>query len=222
MSYFIDPLHSCIAIVPLAVYLFVLGALNLSSRPRCISGVADSFLLGAGLAGFVVIGPLQLFLPSATAFRMGMWVWPLLLTAYLLCLTLYVLLSRPRIVIYNMNAQQLRPLLAEVFSELDSEVRWAGDSASLSRLGVQLHVETTAPFRNAQLIATSSEQNYEAWGQLQKKLARRLLAESGTRNPSGAAFLLTGLLLLAASALWAVSDPEMVAQSFHELIHPGD
>jgi hypothetical protein len=218
----IDPLRFCLAFVPLAVYLFVIGGLNLSRRPKVVSGASDAFYLGLGLMGFVLVGPVELFLPSATAFRLGGWVWPLLVTCYLLFLTLYVLMSRPRIVIYNVGAEQLRPVLADVFASLEPEARWAGDAAFLPNLGVQMHVESVPILRNVQLIATGTAQSYEGWSRLQRELAVRLRAANGTRNVIGAGMVFCGLLLVATCLAWMMSDAELVAQSFQELIHPGE
>ena len=109
-----DPLHVCIALGPLAVYLFLLGLINLSRRPFLTTGARDAAALGVGISGFVVVGPMELFLPGAAANRFGGYVWLLLLAFYALCLTLWVLLLRPRLVIYNATAEQLRPVLAGV------------------------------------------------------------------------------------------------------------
>jgi hypothetical protein len=149
-------------------------------------------------------------------------VWLLLITCYVLFLTLYVLMSRPRIVIYNVSPEQLRPVLADVFGALEPEARWAGDAAFLPNLGVQLHVEANPVLRNVQLIATGTAQSYEGWGRLQSELAMRLRATTGARNLIGAGLILCGLLLVTMCAVWMVSDAELVAQSFHELIHPGE
>ena len=222
MSSFIDPLRFCLAFFPLAAYLLVIGGINLSSRPRVVSGAVDGFCLGLSLIGFILVGPLELFLPSATAFRLGGWVWPLLITCYLLFLALYVLMSRPKIVIYNVSPEQLRPVLADVFGELEPEARWAGDAAFLPKLGVQLHVEAVPALRNVQLIATGTAQSYEGWSRVQAALATRLRATTGARNVFGAGLILFGLLLLTMCTIWLVTAPEAVAQSFHELIHVGE
>ena len=87
------------------------------------------------IAGLIVAGPMELFLPEAATNRFGGYVWLLLLAFYGLCLTLIVLLLRPRLVIYNVNPDQLRAMLAEVVSELDSDARWAGDSLVLPKTG---------------------------------------------------------------------------------------
>ena len=220
MSYLIDPLHFCIALAPLAAYLAVIGAVNLSSRPRAVSGAADSFCLGLGLAGFVLVGPMQLFLPSATAFVLRGWIWVLLLACYILCLALYVLLSRPRIVIYNLGAEQVRALLSDVVTSLDTDVRWAGESVCLPNLGVQLHLEVVGSLRNVQLIATSAAQSYDGWGRLQKKLSSQLRETAGARSSHGLSLVLCGILLAVTCAYWAMRDKELVAQSFQEMLHP--
>jgi hypothetical protein len=222
MSYLIDPLHFCIAVAPLSAYLLLIGAMNITSRARVVSGTWDSLSLGMGLVGFVLVGPMELFLPSATAFRLQGLVWPLLLICYVLVLTLYVLLSRPRIVIYNLGAEQVRSVLAEVFNSLDTDVRWAGDSVCLPNLGVQLHVDVVSTLRNVQLISTSVAQSYEGWSRLRKKLSARLRETPGVRNPYGLSLVFCGVLLVATSAFWAMHDRELVAQSFQEMIHPGE
>jgi hypothetical protein len=222
MSYLIDPLRFCLAVIPVATYAFVIGGLNLSSRPKVLSGAIDSFFLGLALVGFIVVGPMELFLPSATAFWLQGWVWPLLITCYLLFLTLYVLVSRPRIVIYNVSSEQLRPVLADIFADLEPEGRWAGDAAFLPNLGVQLHVEAVPVLKNVQLIATGDAQTYEGWSRLQRELARRLSSTGGTRNLMGIGMILFGLLLGSASTLWVLAQPNQVAQSFQELMHPGE
>ena len=55
-----DPLYFCIAIAPLAVYLLMLGIINLRGKPFVTTGARDAAALGIGLVGFVVIGPMEL------------------------------------------------------------------------------------------------------------------------------------------------------------------
>ena len=109
-----DPLHLCIALGPLAIYFLLLGSLNLSRRPFVTSGTRDAAALGIGIGGFVIAGPIELFLPEAATVRMGVWGWPTCIAFYVLCLSLAVLLMRPRIVIYNVTFEQLRPSLADI------------------------------------------------------------------------------------------------------------
>ncbi len=213
-----DPLHFAVAMGPLAVYFLLLGMINLSARPFLTTGARDTAALGVGIAGFVVAGPMELFLPESAAVQFGPWVWALLLAFYGLCLTLFVLLMKPRFVIYNTTVDQLRPILAEVVKELDDDARWAGDSLVLPKLDVQLHVEQYTPLRNVQLVASGSRQNYNGWRHLEIKLSRALRKSTSARNPYGLFLVSCGLVLWATVAVWLLSNPADVAQSLGEML----
>lgn len=213
-----DPLHFCIATGPLAAYLFLLGLINLSPRPFLTTGVRDTAALGVAVSGFMVAGPMELFFPDAAAYRFGPWVWLLMLAFYFLCVTLLVLVNRPRLVVYNTTAEQLRPVLASVVADIDKEFRWAGESLLLPQLGVQLHIEPLPLLRNVQLVATGAEQSYTGWRQLEVALAAALRSNRGTANPYGFVLVSFSMLLVTAITLWMVSDRAGVAQSFGEML----
>ena len=59
----VDALHLSIALGPLAVYLLLLGFVNLSTRPFVTTGARDVGALGLAIAGLIVAGPMELFLP---------------------------------------------------------------------------------------------------------------------------------------------------------------
>ena len=65
-----------------------------------------------------------------------------------ICLIMLLLLLRPRLIIYNISCEQLRPVLVEVVERMDSDARWAGDCLYLPGLGVQLHLESAGWMRN--------------------------------------------------------------------------
>jgi hypothetical protein len=213
-----DPLHVCIALGPLAVYLLLLGVINLSRRPFLTTGARDIAALGVAVSGFVVAGPMELFLPEAAANRFGGYVWVLLLAFYGLCLTLWVLLLRPRLVIYNATAEQLRPILAGVVAELDKEARWAGESLVLPQLGVQLHVEPFGGMRNAQLVAAGPEQSYAGWRRLELALAESLRRTKAAPNPYGFLFVFIGLVMATLVTAGMVQDTDSVAQTLREML----
>jgi hypothetical protein len=216
-----DPLHFCIAMGPLAVYLLLVGLINLSGRPFITSGARDTAALGVAISGFIVAGPMELFLPNAAATRFGAFVWLLLLAFYGLCLTLLVLLHRPRLIIYNVSADQLRPALAGVVAELDKEARWAGDCLVLPNLGVQLHVEPLAMLRNAQLVAAGPRQSFVGWRQLELALAKALRTSEWSPNPYGFVLIFAGLLIAGAITSWIALDRQGLAQSLAEMLRQG-
>ena len=109
-----DPFRLAIAIVPAAAYVLLLGLVNLRRRPFLTSGGCDLTAMGLALSGLVFVGPLELFRPDAATRSFGNYIWLFLLLFYWLWLLLVVLLARPRLVVYNISAEELHPVLAEV------------------------------------------------------------------------------------------------------------
>jgi hypothetical protein len=214
-----DPLHVCIALGPVAMYLLVLGAINLSSRPLVTTGTRDLATLGIAISGLVVAGPLELFLPVQAV---GFWgpaiAWSFMIGIYVLGLFLVVLLLRPRLVIYNIGVEQLRPVLTDVVRSLDPECRWAGDSAILPSLGVQLHVEPHYLMHNVQLVSAGPHQNFAGWRRLEGELAIALRAVRAAPNPAGYSLFTVGLAFAAAITVWLWRDPTSVQQAFSQML----
>ena len=84
----IDPFRLCLALGPVAMYLLLLGAVNLSRRSLLVSGVRDAAALALAVSGLVVIGPMELFFPFESAVKLGSYVWLLLLALYVMCVVL--------------------------------------------------------------------------------------------------------------------------------------
>ncbi len=60
-----DPFRICLALGPIAVYLLLLGGINLHRRPLVVSARAIWPHWGWRLSGAVIVGPLELFMPVA-------------------------------------------------------------------------------------------------------------------------------------------------------------
>ena len=210
-------LFNCIALGPLAVYLLLLGIVNLSRRPLIVSSGRDIAALAVALVGFVLIGPLALLLPMAAAGRFGIWTWVLLLALYLLVVTMIVLMGRPRLVIYNITVDRLRPILAELASQLDSQARWAGETLLLPQMGVHLHVETFPLMRNVSLVAIKAEQPLEGWQRLERALSAELREVEVARNPRGGLiFVALAIMFGSGIAFSLTDDPAAFAQALKD------
>ncbi len=222
-----DPLRFCLAIGPVTVYLLLLGAVNLSRRPRLVSGVRDAAALALAAAGLAIIGPLELLFPFGplsllfpfeSALRSGPYVWLGLTAMYGMCVVLWLLVLRPRLVIYNLSADKLRPVLAELAGRLDPAARWAGDCLSLPGLGVQLYVDSFASLGSISLCSAGGNQSRAGWRRLETALGSALRREEVGRSPRGLTFLAAGLLCVAV-IVWAISrDPQAVAQSVSDVV----
>jgi hypothetical protein len=213
----IDPLRICLALGPLAVYLLLLGAINLARRPFLVSGARDLAALALALAGLAIVGPFELFLPEESFVHFGAYVWLMVLALYALWVTMLILMLRPRLVIYNITVDKLRPILADVVEHLDSEARWAGDSLVLPGLGVQLHLDSYSAMKNVSLKSIGSLQNFQGWKKLETALLAALEQEDAHRNRHGLNLLITGLLIVIFLILVIVNNPLSLSQSLSDL-----
>ena len=213
-----DPLHFCIAVAPLSVYLLILGLLNLWGRPFLTTGARDAAALGIALSGMIIAGPMELFFPEEAALQFGGLVWLLLVAFYGLCVSLVVLLLKPRLVVYNMSAEQLRPVLTQVAIELDKSSRWIGDSLYIPSQHVHLHMDSIDWLRNIQLVASGSRQSFEGWRRLETGLRSGLATARVGPNLLGVPLLVSSGLLAAVAAVWMLSEPQAVAQALDEML----
>jgi hypothetical protein len=122
------------------------------------------------------------------------------------------------LVVYNVTAEQLRPVLADVVSRLDKEFRWAGDCLVLPELGVQLHVEPMPLLRNVQLVASGPRQSYAGWRQLEIALAEGLRGTRSGSNPIGFGLVIVSIAVFALAMAWMARDQEAVAQALNEFL----
>jgi len=212
-----DPFRLCLALGPIAVYLLLLGGINLHRRPLVVSGARDTAALGLAVAGVGIVGPLELVMPVAAAINFGAFGWVRLIALYGMVLAALLLLQRPRLVIYNLTSGELRPVLAGLVRDLDPEARWAGDSVSLPALGVQLFLEDVPAMRNVSLVATHGRQDYQGWRKLETSLGRALEELAVQRNPRGLSLLVAGSLLVGLLVLLVSRNPDAVAQSLSQL-----
>jgi hypothetical protein len=211
-------LRQCLALGPLAIYLLVLGIINLSRRPVVVSGGRDLLALGIAVSGMIAIGPVELFLPMDVAIFFGGYVWLLLAVLYGLTILLMALVRRPRLNVYNISEAELRQVLGQLAVLLDPGSQWTGEILILPRLGVQLMIDTVRPLRNVSLISIGERQSYEGWAQLEAALANELAAVRVPPNPRGLTLALIGSVLLAGITWSLVRDPLRMSQEVSEML----
>jgi len=214
----VDPFRLAIALVPVAAYVLLLGVVNARRRPFLTSGGGDLTALGLAVSGLMFVGPIELFRPEAATREFGNYIWIVLLLFYWLWLLLMVLISRPRLVVYNISVEELRPVLADVASRLDADARWAGNHLSLPGLGVHLHLDSLDIMRNVSLVSSGAQQNIDGWRQLSRELSRSLAPVRVKSNPRAIGLLAVSLALLTFSITYMLSNPIEVAQSMAEVL----
>jgi hypothetical protein len=215
-----DPLRLCIALGPLAVYLLLMGILNLGRRPFLTTAPRDAAALGVAVAGLMLIGPIELFLTRhlAVPFVDHMWLfWSLIGALYLSTLSLLILMARPRISLHNISLEEARAVVAEAAAGLDAQGRWTGNSLLLPSLHVELVLDEFAPLRSVALVSIGRRPSYRGWKRLEGALAGVLRGREVPPNPAGLTFVLTGLLMCSVILFRWFRDPAAVAQTFTEM-----
>ena len=213
-----DPLHFCIAVAPLAVYCTMIGMIHLMRRPFLTTGSRDMAALAIGLCGLVIAGPMELFFPANAAMWAGVLVWPLLLAFYGLNVTLIVLMMRPRLVIYNISPEQLRPLLGDLANQIDGKSRWSGENLLIPSIHVQLQMESLPILMNVQLVATGNHQSMEGWQRLEQRLRVALREVNSRPGPLGVGLLIVSALTAIGTGVWIYTQRQEVAQSLQEML----
>lgn len=215
----LDRLPLWAAFIPLGLYLLAIGGAHLSRRPVAIGGGWDWALLGVAVAGLMVVGPLALLQPA-----MGNVPWTviLLLVLFVLLVALGALVSRPRLVIYNITLDQLRPLLADVVTTLDTSARWAGSTAALPARQLEVRIDGHGPWRTVSLVAGGERSGAEGWNELCRRLRQKLSGVRVRSSPWAALFLPLGAVMLMASCWFAYASSSGGGPSAAPATSPGE
>jgi hypothetical protein len=191
-----------IAVLPLGGYLFLLGWLHLQRRPIVVPGAIDLTLLAAGMSGLVAVGPLALLQPAVGT---SPWATAMLVLVFVLIVGVAVLAMRPRLVIYNVTLDQLRPVVAEVVGCLDGSARWAGESVALPARGLQVLMDARGLTRCVSLVACGTRTSAEGWSEFSRRVRRGVRPLRVRRNPWGAVAVLLGTALLLGGTAWSIA-----------------
>jgi hypothetical protein len=213
----VDPFRLAIALVPVAAYVLLLAFVNARRRPFLTSGGCDLTALGVALSGLMLVGPMELLRPEGATREFGNYIWIVMLLFYWLWLLLVVLLSRPRLVVYNMSIEELHGVLAETASRLDAAARWAGNQLTLPTLGVQLHLDSLDMMRNVSLVASGGRQNIDGWRKLARELRTALAAVRVKSNPRAIGLAMVSLALLTISVTQLLNHPHELMQAMNEV-----
>lgn len=210
MSLSFSAVPAWVAALPLGIYLLALGWLHLRRRPTAVSGGVDVAALAAGVSGFVLVGPLALLQPAVGN---AAWAASMMVGTLVLVVAGGLLATRPRLVIYNVTVEQLRPVLAEVVGRLDASARWAGESVALPARGLQVLMDGRGLARCVSVVAVGTRASPEAWAEFARQVRRGVRGLRVRRNPWGAVFAVVGVCCITGAIAWAVSGRVQTEQA---------
>ncbi len=202
-----------VAIIPVAIYLILIGVTRLRPRPLVTTGWRDTLTLGIASAGLVAVGPMQLFTPPQALELWRSWVWIMLIGLYVLGLTLVLLSGKPRLIAYGLDAGQFHDLLTQAALKVDGEARWSANVLSLPLSGIQLAMEATGSPRVHQVSHVGSLHNLDDWMTLEREFVRLGGQANCPRSWAGWPLLCLGSALLLWSIIPLIQHPaEALAQ----------
>ena len=221
----IDYLRLSFGLIPLGVYLIVMGFLALRRRPTLLTSGQEALLLGFALMGFALIGPIELFFPTGAYAALGQWTWILLIALYGLLVLLFALQRQPGWTVLGLDSHGLRNLLGEILQKGDVEHAWLGNHLQISEWDLQAMIEPSRGFQGvSHLNATGKQRNVLGWYQLERLVVSSPLF-SKARGTIGSANWVRSLLLLALGGMslalatyWIDKDMERLQRLISEIL----
>lgn len=197
-----------IAVVPLAIYLLLIGGLHLRKRPMVTSGWRDLLTLGIACLGLVAVGPMQLFFPLHASALMPMMSWVMLFALYVLGLILFVLWSKPRLTVYGMTLDQFRQTILRAAQVVDTHANWNGQVLSLPQIGMQLGTEPSTTQRVHNVVLVGGAYDFSAWHRLERELVKAGHQTLAVPSRFGWLWVGAAMILLLASLFPVLLYPE--------------
>jgi hypothetical protein len=220
-----DYLRLSLGLIPLGVYLIVMGFLAMRRRPTLLTSGQEALLLGFALMGFALIGPIELFFPTGAYAALGQWTWILLIALYGLLVLLFALQRQPGWTVLGLDSQGFRGVLSEILQQGDIEHAWLGNHLQISEWDLQAMIEPSRGFQSvSHLNATGKQRNVLGWYQLERlvvssPLFSKARGASNSRNWVQSLLLLAlGCMSLALATYWIDKDMERLQRVISQIL----
>lgn len=221
----LDYLRLALGIIPLGIYLLVMGLLALRRTPTLLTSGQEAMLVGFALCGFALIGPIELFFPTGAYANLGEWAWLLLIALYFLLVLLIALQRTPGWTVLGLSCEQLRHVIDQALVEKSIQHSWLGDQLEVPSWGIRAVVESSSGFRStSHLTASGKQPSLMGWYEFEKLLiASNLLLASEfkeSRPATGQAILLIviGFACLLIAGIFIDQDMERMQRWISRLL----
>lgn len=214
----LEPFAAVIAFLPLIAYLLFLAFVRVSGRVLVTTGGRDLAAVLLAVMGLAIIGPLELLFPKATAMLLGAWVWIPLVLLYGLFTSLFVLGSRPKLVVYGLTPEELFPVLVRAAERLDPntlaiEQTW---QVELPSLGAHLRLDAASGYDCASILAFEPMLSIAFWDELLVAVRREAKNMPSRPLRRGWISLAAAGILLFALVRYAVTQRDLLVDGFRE------
>ncbi|MFM8570992.1 MAG: hypothetical protein ACKOAU_05290 [Pirellula sp.] len=224
-DFMLDYLRLAIALIPLGVYLSVMGLLALRKKPTLMTTGQEALLLGFAVFGFALIGPIELFFPTRAYATLGDWAWLLLAALYSLFVLLFALQRSPGWTVLGLHCEGLQALLDRALCESSIEHTWMGNQLEIPAWELRAIVEPSRGFRStSHLTPCGKQKSLIGWYELERLFvsSKGYREARASRSPSillGVGWLLAlGMACLIAGVLFIEWDMHRVQRLIVRLL----
>lgn len=219
-----DPFATLVALLPLAAYLLLLGAIRLIGRPLVTTSTRDGAAVALAISGLMIVGPIQLFfplLPAAAVSALGWWVWLLLAFLYLFCVTLILLSFPQRLVIYGVRSRDILEPLEAAARVVDPSATSDSErmEVSLEKRRVRLRIEPLGRTDAVAIEAFEKHLHPQFWNHLLRELRERTAGSRAPLSRGGAGMFAAGVGLMAIVIYQIVVHPTEILTGFREWLN---
>lgn len=215
-----DPFPALIAFTPLILYLFFLAIVRIGGFAWVTTGGRDLAAVLAAVSGLIVVGPMELFFPNATASFLGVWVWIPLLLLYFLFACLLVLGARTKLVSYGRTAEDVYPAMIRAARSLDagSTVNNEQLQVHLPAFAAHLRLENSPGHDCVSVLAFEPNLSPSFWTSFRTQLRTELRATSPPRPRRGWALMGVALAMAYMLVRYVASEPALLVEGFREWV----
>lgn len=213
-----EPFAAVVAFTPLILYLLCLAVVRVSGKAWVTTGVRDTAAVLFAICGLVIVGPMELFFPKATAYLLGAWVWIPLLFLYFLFGCLLVINSRTKLVVYGRTSDALFSALVRAANAIDATAVVDHDQYQihLPQAGVHLRLEATPGHDCISVLAFEPILTDAFWRALRAHLKTEIRLTSPPYPRRGWAAMGLALVMLFWLIQYVAEEPSRMVDGFRD------
>jgi hypothetical protein len=214
----LDPFPATLALVPLILYLFVLGLIRTAGFAWVTTGGRDLAAVLLAVSGLIVIGPMELFFPNTTASVLGVWVWIPLALLYGLFACLLVINTPSKVIVYGRTLDELYPAFVRTAQSLDPDATINADQLQVYLPSAQAHLrlEYLHGHDCISVLAFEPVLPLSFWRDFRKRLRTEVQTTSPPRPRRGWLMLIVSLMLMFLLVRYVANQPALLVEGFHD------
>jgi len=213
-----EPFAAVVAFTPLIVYLLGLAAVRVSGKAWVTTGGRDTAAVLFAICGLVIVGPMELFFPKATAYLLGPWVWAPLLFLYFLFGCLMIINGRTKLVVYGRTSDALFSALVRAANAIDATASVDHDQYQihLPQAGAHLRLDATPGHDCISVVAFEPSLSDAFWRSLRSHLKTEIRSTSPPYPRRGWAAMGLAIVMLFWLIQYVAEEPSRMVDGLRD------